>query len=165
MKVKRHASTVGGILAAVVLSGCQQLPKPALPAKDVAEHRVERREQVVADFERRRDEAALRAAETRWKTGDLAGCEQMLRSLLERSPELFPAQKRLADVLLAMERNEEAEVWLRNYLRANPHDAEAHHNLGMLLETTGRQGTAQHHFRRAVELAPDVPLYQMTVAN
>ena len=55
-----------------------------------------------------------------------------------------------------------AEQHLRLLIDRMSDDAQAHHSLGMLLETTGRADEAVHHLQRAAELEPGNALYAMS---
>ncbi len=54
-------------------------------------------------------------------------------------------------------RLDSARTWLRAAIRANPRDADAHRQLGLLYVRKGRLDRALQEFRAAVELAPDDP--------
>ncbi|MCE9543937.1 MAG: tetratricopeptide repeat protein, partial [Planctomycetia bacterium] len=57
---------------------------------------LDRKQQVVRDFERKRDEAEYAAAYDRWQVKDYAGCREGLNSLLKRNPKHADGQKLLA---------------------------------------------------------------------
>jgi len=60
--------------------------------------RLERKEEVVAQFELQRDAAQLAAAKSRFELGDLPGCRETLEPLLQRNPQHAEAQKLLTTV-------------------------------------------------------------------
>ncbi|MEO0210754.1 MAG: tetratricopeptide repeat protein, partial [candidate division WOR-3 bacterium] len=49
----------------------------------------------------------------------------------------------------------EEERRLRKTLQANPEDAEAHYNLGVLLADQGRYEEAEKEFREAIRIKPE----------
>ncbi len=56
----------------------------------------------------------------------------------------------------------EAETGYRQVLEKDPHQPDAHHNLGILLSRTGRAEEALGHTRRALESRPDQGQYWLT---
>ncbi len=89
----------------------------------------------------------------RRKLGRLA---EALQSLL-RSAELAPEALVLLDVGMTyadLEREDEAERAYRKALEIDPDYAEAHNNLGVLLQEQGRAEEAIKHLREAVRLRP-----------
>ncbi len=58
--------------------------------------------------------------------------------------------------LMAESAPQEAEVCFREALRLDPEFAEAHANLGLLLDEEGKTAEAERQYRRALSLAPDL---------
>ncbi len=56
----------------------------------------------------------------------------------------------------------EAEIGYRQVLETDPHQPDAHHNLGILLSRTGKAEEALGHTRRAMESRPDQGQYWLT---
>ena len=148
-------ATVAGLLA-----GCAAFPVGPSGKADVKEDLG--RQEAVAAFERRRDEAQFAAARDRLEQGDVEAAEKLLAALVERSPAYADARLLLADLWVAQERTEEAEEQLRLILQSDAAHAQAHHSLGLLLDVTGRSEEAAGHFRRALELAPDNEVYRLS---
>jgi predicted Zn-dependent protease len=138
--------------ASLLLVGCASLTQPpASPAtaKRVASKPVKPREEQIAAFDRKRDEAQLAAARDRANQGDFMEAEELLAPLVKRSPELTEARLLLADVYLALDRPTAAEEQLRAVLDRHPDHAAAHYALGLLHDVAGRETEAAEHFRRA----------------
>jgi predicted Zn-dependent protease len=163
-RIDRLLTFVMAALFAASLAGCASLTKkqsgagsPAIaaPAADVAPARAARREDAVAQIDRRRDRAQFEAALSRASEGALDDCELVLRNLLARNPRHREARLLLTETLLATHKMAEAEEQLRSVLAEDPNDAQAHFLLGALLETTGRAGHAQAHFERVASIDPN----------
>ena len=151
-------------LCGFVFAGCNGLQKQASPTNDAKPKLRERREAVVQDFEQRRIQAQYLAAVSRWQEGELESCRLLLMAVLEIDPTYRQARRLLAEVYVALEQPPEAERQLRQLLAEHETDAEAHHALALLLETSGRPAEAQPHFYRAAELEPSNELYQLTAS-
>jgi len=145
------------------LAGCTAIDKQlaSLP-DDVAPVRAEREEEVVQDFERTRDTALYQAALARWRAGDSVASESLLMRLLQRNDQHREARLLLADLYVATNKPNAAEEQLRLLIRRMPNDAQVHHSLGLLLESTGRTEEAVTHLQKAAELAPDNELYALS---
>lgn len=92
--------------------------------------------------------------------------EAELRSLLEREPENGEAHYRLANLLAARSRWEEAASHFEHALAAAPPAAaaEIHHRLALALRETGRTEEALAHLQAARELAPDAAAVESDLA-
>lgn len=82
-------------------AGCAVLDLPDPPVADIAQKRQQRTEEVVREFESKRDLAEMQAALAHWKQGDVEACEEGLRRLLERNPDHREARLLMAKVRLA----------------------------------------------------------------
>ena len=143
-----------------LLCGCAtfQLPKlPSLPGmpQDSAEKLRERKARVVAQYEEKRDQALLEAAQTRIHQGDEAGGRDALNQLLARQPEHVPGRLLSAELHLLRGEIEPAKAEVTQVLKASPNNPQALHAMGLALETAGDSKEAIEHYRRAAELAPD----------
>jgi Tfp pilus assembly protein PilF len=154
------------MLAVAACGGCAVLqPVSTLPAKKLTggesptAQRQSRREELVRQFEERRDQAQLSAALDRWKQGDAAGCETLLVQLLQRRPDCREARHLLADLYAARPDAAAAQEELTRLLADFPSDARAHHSLGLLLESLDRPSEALSHFEQAASLEPANKLY------
>lgn len=75
---------------------------------------------------------------------------------LRSHPEDVPLRFLLATVLVALARHEAARAALEEVVRLRPDHAAAHYVLGSLLaHFLDAPGSAEHHFRRSLRLAPD----------
>ncbi len=66
-------------------------------------------------------------------------------------------RKNLADVLLELERFDEATTEYGEALRLKPNDAETHNNLGLAFAQAGDLVKGMEAFRRAAQLDPKYP--------
>ncbi|MBM3999716.1 MAG: tetratricopeptide repeat protein [Planctomycetes bacterium] len=108
-------------------------------------------------------DAAVAQGAARWREGDAAECERLLREALAREPNHRAARMLLADLLADQGRVDESERELGERLRVDPRDAQAHHSLGLLLESTGRRDEALAAYRDAVRHEPENPLYILSL--
>lgn len=152
------AMSVGALLTL----GCATSPFRAPSTElDPGAKRAAQHEEMLKQFEARRDAAQFLAAMDRWRDGDPFTCEAQLRSLVTRNPDHLEGRRALAD--LALERGDvaQAETELRSLLVSAPDDAHTHHSLGLLLDMTGRSTEAKPHLARAAELSPDNTFFQL----
>ena len=86
------------ILLAAATAGCAGL-KPRLdPVADITPSRELRKEDVVRDFERHRDQAQFDAARCCLDRGDVDGCRESLEAMLARNPNHEEARLLLAEL-------------------------------------------------------------------
>jgi predicted Zn-dependent protease len=164
----------GRVLPAVIIlvaCGCAQLKDAtnnltdvADELEDVAVQRQERKQQVVEDFARRRDNTQYRASLACWERGDARGCESQLIDLLNRNPDHLAARLALADLRLERGKPAAAEQQYRELIARHPHQALVHYNYGLFLDVTGRTDEAAEHFGRAAEIEPDHPTFAALAA-
>ena len=133
-----------------------------LIAPQVTPAREARKSDAVQTFESSRDTAQVNAALDRWRSGDPAGCEAMLTTVVSRRPDHLDARLQLGHVLWSRGDAAAAEPHFRAVLEKQPERAEAHHGLGLVLDGTDRSEEARSHFARALELEPDNEIYQLT---
>lgn len=153
-------------VSTLAISGCATVADPLPdPPEDVAAIRAEREEQVIEDFQQTRADALYQAALARWREGDVVASEAMLVRLLQQSDEHHEARLMVADLYVSTGKPKAAERHLRLLIERNADDAQAHHSLGMLLDTTGKAEEALHHLQKAAELAPDNELYAISHAT
>ena len=98
-RFSRNVLWIWALLASA--AGCAVLDLPDLPVADIAQKRQQRTEEVVREFESKRDLAELQAALAHWKQGDVEACEQGLQRLLKRNPDHHEARLLMAEVRLA----------------------------------------------------------------
>jgi Flp pilus assembly protein TadD len=147
-------------LISIAAAGCAGW-QPHTASSPTGSQRERRADEVVRDFEARRDAAQLQAALDRWRQGDAPGSAAMLAALVERRPDWCEARMRLADVLWSLS-DPAAEAQLRAVIEREPERAEAYHALALVLEATGRLDEARSHLERACQLAPHDELYRQT---
>ena len=147
-------------LTAVLPAGCASVwpPKPAV--EDVAVDQQQRKEEMIASFDVKRDEAQFQAAMVRWRERDADGCRELVERLLARSPQHRGGRLLRAEFRLVEERPELAIADIEKLVAEQPADAEAAHMLGLLLEASGRGPESLIHFERASELAPENEVFQ-----
>lgn len=85
--------------------------------------------------------------------------EAAYRKALQLQPKFVPAWLRLAQLLEARRRQQEAENLLRAGLKQVPESAELQHSLGLFLVRARRVDNALEPLRKAAELAPDNSRY------
>ena len=90
---------------------------------------------------------------------EFADAETLYRATLARNPDCWLAHNNLAGVLILRPTHQEDEalVHLRTALRLAPDYAEAHNNLGVVLQRRGELEPALAEFREAIRLVPDHP--------
>jgi tetratricopeptide (TPR) repeat protein len=99
-------------------------------------------------------EAAFNKAGLLRKQGDLPRAEQLYRDILKQRPSHFGTLCRLAELLTATSRCEEAVRLLRKSLNQVPNSAEANTLLALALHELERDEEAIERARRAVALNP-----------
>ncbi|MCE9528233.1 MAG: tetratricopeptide repeat protein [Planctomycetales bacterium] len=152
-------------IAAALCCGCAlerptvtkgKLPPPLSP---------DRKAEAVAMFESQRDQAQLQAAMNRWKEGNTAACERALASLVGQRPQFVDAHVQYAELMLSQNNPGGAANQLREALQLAPDRADIHHSLAIALEAGGDSDAANKYFRKALELEPESPVYQMAVED
>ncbi len=106
-----------------------------------------------------RPEAWLNLANLALETGRPDEAERALRTALELDPAWEPAVANLADLLRALQRDDEGEGLLRAGITRLPDAASLHHALGLLEVRRQRMPQALESLRRALELAPENARY------
>jgi len=161
-----------GALAFASLPGCAimsgvkepdvKAPIITPPTEDVAAKQKPRKEEVLSNFERRRDSAQLQAAADRLQKGDAATAEMMLKKLLERNADFAPARLLLTRVLVDRQDYAAAEQHLRQIIEKFPKEAAAHYELGLLLDELNRTDESVVSLAKATELEPSNELYRLS---
>lgn len=154
-----------GMLAGLLLTaatGCAHFKPPQPLVEDVQPRIAAQKEEIVGDYEARRNAAELQAARTSAEHGDLSTCATALENILRRDASHREARLLLADVQLARENVAAAEQLLVTLVRDYPQDAASHHALALLLESTGRGELAKAHFQQAATIDPLDPLVALS---
>lgn len=149
------------IVALSLLSGCKSvaLPEPLRAGSELSRDRKQRNEEAIRQFERNRNEAEFQAAMNRYAHGDVRGCEDTLRRLLQREPKHREAWLALAELCLSENRLDEAAQAAGAALADWPDDAPTHYTVGLVLDARGRTAEALPHYQRAAQLEPDNELF------
>lgn len=87
--------------------------------------------------------------------GDMEGCLQRLRQIVASEPENLIAKQKLAAVLLADQRYDEAQTFLERSLAAHPDSADLQYLQGLAHLARGAYERAERCFMKAIELKPD----------
>jgi len=91
--------------------------------------------------------------------GDFVSAERELQTALRLEPRAVGARVNLADLYRRLNRDDEAEVLLRDGFGSGPGDATLHHSLGLLLVRQGQQEEGLSELRRAVDMQGDSARY------
>ena len=146
----------------VALAGCAGFRAPDPVATDVAPQKIQRRQEVLRQFETARDQAQYQAAVNFLHQGNNKACRQSIEQLLGRNPAHHDGRLLLAELLLDEQDYDGAEKQLRDVLAAEGKDARAEHTLAVVLDAKGQADEAQTHYRRAAELEPDNETYRLS---
>jgi TonB family protein len=93
------------------------------------------------------------------QSGQYAEAIPILHSASTRARNMTAIHKSLGICLVHTREFAAAIEELNIFLKTTPNDAEAQYALGVALRETGEKDAAQTHFREALRLAPDNPLY------
>jgi Tfp pilus assembly protein PilF len=126
------------------------------------EEREARAAEAIRQFESHRDTAQYQAALDRCRQSDFHKAETLLSGLVARRPDYWEARLRLAEIL-SSRGDSTAESHYAAVLAANPDHAEAHHGLGVFLDSMNRAAEAEQHLQTAAELDPENAVYQTTL--
>lgn len=149
------------VCLSILMAGCAGLEKPSgLFDGSMARRREERKQRAAAEFEAARNEAEYKSALNLWDRNNLKGCEDALRSLLERVPGHREARLLLVDVCLAQNNPQEAAAQAERLLADFPDDAQVHYNAALAIDSVGRSDEALIHYQQAVSYAPDNEAYR-----
>jgi Flp pilus assembly protein TadD len=154
-------------LAAIVATGslsmgCSSISKSPLDTEDVRAQRAKRHEQVVAEFEARRDATQYQAALARIRCGDVDEARVILESVLKRNADYLPARLALAEILLEANQPEQALEHAQFVVERAPQEAAPRHVVGLILEAAGRTDEALAHFQQATDLEPANEVYRLS---
>lgn len=154
-------------LLAILLStvGCATAKKWKDSLNASNDERKVQREAAISDFETRRTEVQLKAAQDRLAAGDEDDARRALRDILRRQPACRDASLMLAVLEADGGDLGSAERILLAALRLKPADAELHHSLGTMLELGDRLPEAKAHFAEACRLAPKNRVFRDSLAS
>ena len=159
---RRLRNTLLTCLFLLPAAGCASMQMPSFSSGDIAQQRRQREEDIVREFEARRDFAEYQAAVSCWNQRDLEGCRQRLQVILERAPGHREAQLLLAELYLAEGRIPDAFDQAERALHNHPDDARAQYTMGLLLDATGRPADALNCYQRAATLEPESEVYAVS---
>lgn len=139
---------------AVIAAGCSAARKWRESFAAPPDERMVQREAALSDFEKRRTQVQLKAAQDRVAVGAVDDARRLLEGILQRQPDCRDATLMLAVIHADDENYYEAERVLLAGLRQDTDDAELHHMLGTVLELADRLPEAKAHFTLARQLVP-----------
>lgn len=151
------------LLAAALCCGCVASGMKPMLGKTPPPLSAERKAEAVAMFESQRDAAQLQSAMNRWKEGNLAACERALASLVQQRPQFVEAHVQYAEFLLSQNNPLAAEDQLNQAMKLAPDRADIYHSLAVAQEAGGNLAAAAGNFRKATELEPENPIFQMAM--
>lgn len=93
------------------------------------------------------------------REGNLAAAAETLKSLLTAEPRTDWAYNELIELLVLMGRHNDADTLARAALRVNPLNAQAHNLFGTLLSEQNDLPSGEWHFRRALEVGGEQPMF------
>jgi tetratricopeptide (TPR) repeat protein len=99
------------------------------------------------------------------KVGDKAAAEAAYESALETKPDLDTASAELSALYVDEGRNDMAIPVARAGLTRHPGSAALHENLGVALAAGGPSDEATHELEAAIQIAPNDPMLQLTLAH
>jgi tetratricopeptide (TPR) repeat protein len=98
------------------------------------------------------------------RAGNLLAAAETLKSLLTREPRTDWAYNELTELLLILRRLGDADTLARTALRVNPLNARAHNLFGTVLSEQNDLPSGEWHFRRALELDGEQPMFLANLA-
>jgi len=156
------SSLIVRVVTAELLAPLMMIPEAAEIHPTLREALSEYRKVQMINADRPEAHVNLGALETRLGNGEAA--LKSYRQALEREPSFGPASVNLADLLRALDRNEEGIQVLQDAITLVPDDAGLHHALGLALVRGGNKEGAIVSLARAVQLAPESPRYALVHA-
>ena len=156
------SSLIVRMVTAELLAPLMVIPEAAEIHPALREALSEYRKVQMINADRPEAHVNLGALETRLGNGEAA--LKSYRQALEREPSFGPASVNLADLLRALDRNEEGIQVLQDAITLVPNDAGLHHALGLALVRGGNKEGAIVSLARAVQLAPESPRYALVHA-
>jgi Tfp pilus assembly protein PilF len=115
----------------ILLSGCATTPQ-AIELEDITPVRIERRQQLVEDFEAQRQEAQLAGATQLWEQGEMVACEERLGAILSSDPTYQGAVWLMAELKLSSHHPEQAAELLLRLQQENLDDEAFHISAAVL---------------------------------
>ncbi len=88
-------------------------------------------------------------------TGDLEGAAQLYLDVIEQDPQHFKGHEALGQVLMAMDKPAEAEVFLQKAIDLEPDDYSGHLYMGYAHYAQQEYEKCAEDFQRSADLAPD----------
>ena len=98
------------------------------------------------------------------RRNETAAAETEYKAALRLSPQYLAASINLADLYRQLSRDSEGKAVLLAAIAASPHEAAAHHALGLTLTRLKEPDAALAEFQRAAELEPDSARYAYVYA-
>jgi tetratricopeptide (TPR) repeat protein len=98
------------------------------------------------------------------RAGNLRAAAETLKSVLTSAPRTDWAYNELIELLVTMGRHGDADTLARTALHVNPANAQAHNLFGTLLSEQNDLPSGEWHFRRAIELGGEQPIFLANLA-
>jgi Flp pilus assembly protein TadD len=156
---------VGWCALLAAAGGCAATRGTSPTVADISPARQSRKQQAVRDFEQQRDQAQYQAAVTCWEQGNFEDCQQELGAVLKRNPEHLEANRLLAELYLLNQQPAEARLILERLVQSHADDAQLHHLLSRVLESSGEREQSLVHAREAARLQPEKESYHDYLAS
>jgi tetratricopeptide (TPR) repeat protein len=99
--------------------------------------------------------ASFEQAVAAMQAGRMQDAEILLLEITRAQPELAGPWINLGQVYVALEQHEEARLAFLEAIRANPRNCTAYNELGVLSRQYGDFASAEEHYRRCIEIAPE----------
>lgn len=151
------------ILMVALCCGCVSMGGNATKGKKHPPLSPEHKAEAIAMFENQRDTAQLQAAMNRWKEGNIDACQKALAKLVQNRPNFVEAHIQYAELMLYQKNPSAAQDQLNQALKLAPGRADIYHSLAIAQEAGGNATAAAENFRKAAELDPENPVYQMAM--
>src|SRR5690606_5600316 len=98
------------------------------------------------------------------RNGDLAAAAETLKTVLANDARADWAYNELVELLYTSGRRGDAEAVARTALRVTPANAQAHNLFGTILSELNDLPSGEWHFRRALELGGQQPVFLTNLA-
>lgn len=98
------------------------------------------------------------------REGNLRAAAETLKSVLTSEPRADWAYNELIELLVLMGRHGDADTLARTALRVNPLNAQAHNLFGTVLSEQNDLPSGEWHFRRALEVGGEQPMFLANLA-
>ena len=151
------------LCAASTALGCAGLPISKVWTELPDARQSQEQQEMLAEYEQKRDQALFEAAQSRLAQGDEQTCRTLLDQLLQRTPQHRAGRLLKADLCLLDQQFAEAQSLVAGVLAEQPDDAAAQHAMGIVLAAQGKPEAAHAHFTRAAQAEPSNEIYALSL--